>query len=62
MKLEKIKLVNVVDEKMTKDALKLIRGGSGGDGCGSDVCGGSGKIAEWAEYCENAICTVKLMG
>ena len=46
MKLEKIKLVNVVDEKMAKDALKLILGGTDANGCPSGVCSSSSSNKE----------------
>ena len=58
MKLEKIKLVNVVDEKMTKGALKLILGGSGGPGCDNNVCGGGMTVAAGSSYCTDSGCAV----
>ncbi|GHV59194.1 hypothetical protein FACS1894182_12890 [Bacteroidia bacterium] len=51
MKLEKIKLRNIVNEQLTTDELELLKGGSYTIACGTVVC--SSSIDQWIEYCTN---------
>ena len=59
MKLEKIKLKNIVNEQLTSDELELLKGGEYVSGCESFLCGNG---AEGTEYCTNGdpICRSQL--
>ena len=60
MKLEKIKLVEMVDDGLTKRELKLLIGGYEVNGCNSYVCNGS-SYEEKKKNCTNGdgICKSK---
>ena len=60
MKLEKIKLKNIVDEQLTSDELELLKGGMYTTGCGSQVC--SSSIDNNTKYCTSGdpICSSKM--
>jgi len=60
MKLEKIKLKNIVNEQLTSDELELLKGGEYVSGCGSQVC--SSTIDNNTRYCTNGdpICQSKM--
>ena len=49
MKLEKIKLKNIVNEQLTSDELELLKGGEYVSGCGTKVC--SDSIDNNTNYC-----------
>lgn len=60
MKLEKIKLRSIVDEKLTNRELELLKGGEYVSACGSIVC--NSAIDNNTKYCTNGdpICTSKM--
>jgi natural product precursor len=60
MKLKKIKLINIVNEKLTIGELELLKGGAYQSTCGSIVC--SAKIDDHKSYCTNGdpVCTSKM--
>ena len=62
MKLEKIKLRNIVDEQLTSDELELLKGGEYTSACGSKIC--SSKESDNTGYCTNGdpVCTSKQSG
>ena len=59
MKLEKIKLKNIVDEQLTSEELELLKGGEYTSACGSSVC--SSSMSSNTKYCTNGdpVCTSK---
>ena len=60
MKLEKIKLKNIVDEQLTNDELELLKGGMYVSGCSSFLC--SSSVDKNTQYCTNGdpICVKQL--
>jgi hypothetical protein len=60
MKLEKIRLRDIVDEKLTNEELELLKGGFYTLGCSKQVC--KDKIDNYTQYCTNGdpICSTGL--
>jgi natural product precursor len=59
MKLEKIKLRDIVDEKLTNEELGLVKGGFYAWGCGFRVCSSGTNIDTKTQYCtgNDGICS-----
>jgi natural product precursor len=54
MKLEKIKLRDIVNEQLTNEELELLKGGYYTSGCTEGVCsGGVNLIDSYTNYCNN---------
>jgi natural product precursor len=53
MKLEKIKLRDIVDEQLTNEELELLKGGNYAIGCTEQVCGSDYILAGNTNYCTN---------
>ena len=51
MKVEKIKLSEIVNEKLANDELKLLIGGNMAPSCDNNVCGGGITVASNAQAC-----------
>lgn len=60
MKLEKIKLSELVNEKLTKEEIKLLQGGSYAPGCESGICdtpycGNTGRCTAGDGVCKDSV-------
>ena len=51
MKLKKIKLIDIVNDKLINKEFELLKGGILGSGCNSRICGGN--IDALTNYCTN---------
>ena len=59
MKLEKIKFVDIVNDKLTNNEIELLKGGILANGCLSNICGDK-NIQSLTVFCTNGdgICAI----
>ena len=62
MKLEKVKLKNIVNEQLTSDELELLKGGEYANGCSSGACYSYVDLIK--HQCTNGdgICSTRIAG
>jgi natural product precursor len=53
MKLEKIKLRDIVNEQLTNEELELLKGGFYSSGCSNNICSAGSEISKNTIYCTN---------